>query len=71
MLRRRRLVTLSALGVLGVLWAAPIAGAQAQPGARRTLSQALSNVGGRDAVTALRGFRLQTTGRSPIPSAQC
>jgi glyoxylase-like metal-dependent hydrolase (beta-lactamase superfamily II) len=66
MLRRRRLVTVSALALLGVLLAAPMAGAQSQSSARRTLSQALSNVGGRDAVTGLRGFRLQTTGRAFI-----
>jgi glyoxylase-like metal-dependent hydrolase (beta-lactamase superfamily II) len=66
MLRRRRLVTASGLAVLGVLLAAPIAHAQSQPSARRALSQALSSVGGRDAVIGLRGFRLQTTGRAFI-----
>ena len=66
MLRRRRLVTASGLALLGVLCAAPIADAQSPSSARRTLSQALNAVGGRDAVTALRGFRLQTTGRTFI-----
>jgi glyoxylase-like metal-dependent hydrolase (beta-lactamase superfamily II) len=66
MLRRRSLVTVSGLAVLGVLCVAPAADAQSQPSARRTLSQALGAVGGRRAVTALRGFRLQTTGRTLI-----
>jgi glyoxylase-like metal-dependent hydrolase (beta-lactamase superfamily II) len=66
MLRRRRLVTAAALAPVVVLCAAPSAGAQTGSRTSRTVSQALSALGGRQAVTSLRSFRLQTTGRTWI-----
>src|SRR3954470_2930763 len=66
MLRRRRLVTAAALALPVALYAAPPAGAQTRSNTSRTVAQALSALGGRSAVTNLRGFRLQTTGRASI-----
>src|SRR4051812_36788074 len=66
MLRRRRLVTAAALALPVVLCAAPSAGAQTGSRTSRTVSQALSALGGREAVTSLRSFRLQTAGRTWI-----
>src|SRR3954468_23013141 len=66
MLRRRRLVTAAALALPVALYAAPTAGAQTRSNTSRTVAQALSALGGRSAVTNLRGFRLQTTGRAFI-----
>jgi glyoxylase-like metal-dependent hydrolase (beta-lactamase superfamily II) len=66
MLRRRRLVTAAALAVPVMLVAVPSAGAQTRSNTGRTVAQALSALGGRQAVTGLRGFRLQTTGRTWI-----
>src|SRR5580765_1759202 len=66
MLRRRTLVTAAAFALPVVLCAAPSAGAQSGSSTSRTVSQALSALGGRQAVTNLRGFRLQTTGRTWI-----
>ena len=45
---------------------APAAGAQTRAGTTRLVDQALSGLGGRSAVTGLRTFRLQTTGRTWI-----
>src|SRR3954453_2901594 len=66
MLRRRRLVTAAALAAVVVAWAPPGAGAQTRPPQSPTGPQALSALGGREAVTSLRSFRLQTTGRTWI-----
>src|SRR4051812_27790689 len=66
MLRRRRLVTAAALALPVALAAAPTAGAQTRPNTSRTVASALNALGGRSAVTNLRGFRLQTTGRAFI-----
>ncbi len=66
MLRRRRLVTVAALGALVAISAAPSAGAQTRSRTSRTVSDALSALGGRTAVTGLRGFQLTTTGRAFI-----
>ena len=66
MLRRGRLVTAAAVALPVMLCAAPTAGAQSSSRTARTVSEALSALGGRQAVTDLRGFRLQTTGRAWI-----
>jgi glyoxylase-like metal-dependent hydrolase (beta-lactamase superfamily II) len=66
MLRRRRLVTAAALGALVAVGAAPSAGAQTRSRTSRTVADALSAIGGRSAVTGLRGFQLQTRGRTWI-----
>src|SRR3954468_16500972 len=66
MLRRRRLVTAAALALPVALYAAPTAGAQTRSNTSRTVAQALSALGGRSAVTNLRGFQLQTRGRTWI-----
>jgi glyoxylase-like metal-dependent hydrolase (beta-lactamase superfamily II) len=66
MLRRRRLAAAVALGALVAVGAAPSAGAQTRSRTSRTVSDALSALGGRTAVTGLRGFQLTTTGRAFI-----
>jgi glyoxylase-like metal-dependent hydrolase (beta-lactamase superfamily II) len=66
MLRRRRLVTAAALALPVFLCTAPGAGAQSGSNTSRTVTQALNAIGGRQAVTNLRGFRLQTAGRTFI-----
>jgi glyoxylase-like metal-dependent hydrolase (beta-lactamase superfamily II) len=66
MLRRRRLVTAAAIGGLVAVGAASSAGAQTSSRTSRTVSEALSALGGRQAVTGLRGFQLTTSGRAWI-----
>src|SRR6185295_19065511 len=65
-MHRSRLAAATVHVLLAGLYAVPGATAQTRSGTGRTLSQALSGVGGREAVTGLRGFRLQTTGRAFI-----
>jgi hypothetical protein len=63
---RRRLAVAAALALPALLSLAPAAGAQTRPNTSRTVARALSALGGRQAVTGLSGFRLQTSGRTWI-----
>ena len=65
-MHRPRLAAAAVLALLVVLSAAPAAGAQTRPGTSGLVAQALRALGGRPAVTGLRAFRLQTTGRTWI-----
>lgn len=65
-MHRSRLAAAAVLAPLAILCVVPGASAQSRSGTARTLSQAVSGVGGRSAVTGLRAFRLQTTGRAFI-----
>ena len=66
-MHRLRLAVVVALGSLAALAClAPAAGAQTRAGTTRLVAQALSGLGGRSAITGLRTFRLQTTGRTFI-----
>ena len=66
-MQRLRLAVAVALGSLAALAClAPAAGAQTRAGTTRLVAQALSGLGGRSAVSGLRTFRLQTTGRTWI-----
>ena len=66
-MHRLRLAVVVALGSRAALAClAPAAGAQARAGTTRLVAQALAALGGRSAVSGLRTFRLQTTGRAWI-----
>ena len=66
-MHRLRLAVVVALGSLAALAClAPAAGAQTRAGTTRLVAQALAGLGGRSAVSGLRTFRLQTTGRTWI-----
>jgi glyoxylase-like metal-dependent hydrolase (beta-lactamase superfamily II) len=63
---RSRLAAAAVLALPAALGVAPTAGAQTRPATSRLVAQALNGLGGRTAVTGLRSFRLQTTGRTWI-----
>ena len=62
----RRLAATAVVAVPALLCISPVAGAQTRSNTSRTVTQALDALGGRSAVTGLRSFRLQTTGRAQI-----
>ena len=66
MQRLRLAVATVVLGVLLPACLAAPAGAQTRAGTARLVTQALDGIGGRSAITGLRTFRLQTTGRTFI-----
>jgi glyoxylase-like metal-dependent hydrolase (beta-lactamase superfamily II) len=65
-MHRSRLAAGALLALLALLCVAPTAGAQSRAATSRLVARALTGLGGRQAVTGLRAFRLQTTGRTWI-----